>query len=106
MSTVRMRRGYQRVASVTYDAYVRMRNDRRNRHLRMAYHDGVLEIMSPEFRHDCGSRRIYDMVYAYAGAFDIPCQAAGATTFRAGVPRALQGKGREADESFYIGGRG
>jgi Uma2 family endonuclease len=103
MSTVQSRPGYQRVAGVTYDSYVRIRDDRRNRRLRMAYHDGVLEIMSPEFRHDRGSRRIYDLVYAYAGAFDVPCQAAGSTTFRAGVPGALEGKGREADESFYIG---
>ena len=103
MSTVRTRPGCQRVAGVTYDSYVRIRDDRRNRHLRMAYHDGVLEIRSPEFRHDRGSRRIYDLVYAYAGAFDVPCQAAGSTTFRTGVPGALEGKGREADESFYIG---
>jgi Uma2 family endonuclease len=69
----------------------------------MAYHDGVLEIMSPEFLHDRASRRIYDVVYAYAGAFDVPCQTAGSTTFRAGAPGALKGMGREADESFYIG---
>jgi Uma2 family endonuclease len=88
---------------VTYDAYVRMRDHRRNRHLRMAYHDGVLEIMSPEFRHDRQSRRIYTVIYAYAGAFKVPCEAAGSTTFRKGALGQLKGKGREADESFYIG---
>lgn len=103
MSMLRTRRGYQRIAGVTYDSYVRMREDRSNQHLRMAYHDGVLEIMSPEFRHDNGSRRIYNVILAYAAAFDVACEPAGSTTFRAGVPGELAGKGREADESFYIG---
>ena len=103
MSTARTKRGYQRIAGVTYDSYVRMRNDRRNRKLSMAYHDGMLEIMSPGFRHDNGSRRIYNVILAYAAAFDLPCEPAGSTTFRAGVAGELAGKGREAGESFYIG---
>ena len=103
MSTVRTRRGYQRVAGVTYDSYVRMRDDRRNLQLRMAYHDGVLEIMSPEFRHDRASRRIFVLIAAYCKVFDVPCEAAGSTTFRKGLPGDLKGKGRETDESFYLG---
>ncbi len=103
MSTVQIRRGYQRLAGVTYDSYVRMREDRRNRHLRMAYHDGVLEIMSPEYRHDRASRRILFLIAAYCKAFDLACEAAGSTTFRKGWHGELKGKGREADESFYIG---
>ncbi len=103
MSTLRLKRGYQRVAGVTFDSYVRMRDDRRNRHLRMAYNDGVLELMSPEYLHDRQSRRIYTLIYAYAGAFQVPCEAAGSTTFRKGEPGQFSGKGREADESFYIG---
>ena len=103
MSTARTKRGYQRIAGVTYDSYVRMRGDWRNQHLRMAYHDGVLEIMSPDFRHDHGSRRLYNVILAYAAAFDVPCEPAGSTTFRAGVAGELTGLGREADESFYIG---
>lgn len=102
-SSARARRGCQRIAGVTYDAYVRMRDHRRNAHLRMAYHDGVLEIMSPGFRHDRGSRRIAFVITAYAAAFDVPCEPAGSTTFRVGVPGTSKGKGREPDESFYIG---
>ncbi len=103
MSTVRKKPGYQRICGVTYDSYLRIRMDRRNRHLRMAYHDGVLEIKLPQDRHDRASRRIYELIYAYAGAFHLPCEAAGSTTFRKGVPGLPQGKGREADESFPIG---
>jgi hypothetical protein len=46
---------------VTYDEYVRLRRQPRNDHLRMIYHDGVLELLSPEYRHEGGSYRI-DMV--------------------------------------------
>ena len=103
MSTTRTRSGYQRLTGVTYDAYIRMRDDRGNRGLRMAYHDGVLEIMSPDYRHDRASRRLFTLIYAYCQAFNVPCEAAGSTTFRKGLPGELEGKGREADESFHIG---
>jgi hypothetical protein len=68
----------------------------------MAYNDGVLETMSPEFRHDRGARRIFSVVVAYCKAFDIPLIPAGATTFSLGVPGSRKGKGKEADESFYL----
>jgi len=69
----------------------------------MAYHDGVLEIMSPEYLHDHGSRRLYDIVAAYCVAFGVPCEAAGSTTFSKGQPGEDKGKGKEADESFFVG---
>jgi hypothetical protein len=103
MSTVKMRRGYQRLAGVNYDDYVRMRQHRCTRHLRMAYHDGILEIVSPPFRDDRGGRRLYNVINAYAGAFDVPCDDAASTTFSTGVPGEPRGKGREPDESFCIG---
>jgi Uma2 family endonuclease len=103
MSTARKRPPTPRLTGVTYDTYVKLREARGNQHLRMAYHDGVLEIMSPEFRHDRASHRIFDLIYAYCKAFEVPCEAAGSTTFRKGLPGELKGKGREADESFYIG---
>ena len=103
MSTARVRRPVTRLTSVTYDTYVRLRNARGNQGLRMAYHDGVLEIMSPEFRHDLGSRRLYLLVFAYCKAFGLPCQEAGSTTFHKGVFGQPKGRGKEADESFYIG---
>jgi Uma2 family endonuclease len=103
MSTARARPGYSRLTGVTYDAYVRIRNARGNGHLRMAYHDGVLETLSPEFRHDRASRRLFLLIAAYCAAYDVPCEAAGSTTFRKGLAGELKGKGREADESFYIG---
>jgi Uma2 family endonuclease len=104
MSTARSRRlGFERLTAVSYDMYVHLRNAQGNQGLRMAYHDGVLEIMSPEFRHDRASRRLMELIYSYCKAFAVPCEAAGSTTFRKGLLGGLKGKGREPDESFYIG---
>ena len=103
MSTARARRPVTRLTSVPYDTYVRLRQARGNRGLRMAYHDGVLEIMSPQFLHDSGARRLFLVVLAYCMEFDVPCEASGSTTFSKGEPGESKGKGKEADESFYIG---
>jgi Uma2 family endonuclease len=68
----------------------------------MAYHDGVLEIMSPEYIHDYGARNLFLIVLAYCKAFQVPCAAAGSTTFHKGLSGQLKGKGKEPDESFYL----
>jgi Uma2 family endonuclease len=103
MSTARTRRPFTRLASVAFDEYDRYRRAPGNRGLRMAYHDGVLEIMSPEFRHDRGARHLLFLVAAYCQAFEIPCSPAGSTTFAKGQPGQRKGQGKEPDESFYVG---
>jgi Uma2 family endonuclease len=103
VSTTTRNPAVTRLTGVTYGAYVQIRNHRGNRGLRMAYHDGVLEIMSPEFRHEKGGWSLGLLVCEYAVALRIPCQAAGATTFRKGVPRRRKGQGKEPDASFYLG---
>ena len=103
MSTARTRRRFERITGVTYDAYVRIRDDPGNRGKRLAYHDGVLEIISPEFRHEEGARSLLLIVLAYCKAFDVPSRAAGSTTFSRGLPDQHEGRGKEPDESFYLG---
>jgi Uma2 family endonuclease len=103
MSTTTKARPYTRLTGVTYGAYVRMRDHPGNNRLRMAYHDGVLEIMSPAYRHDCGARHFVLLVLAYCKAFGLACEGAGSTTFRKGEPDEPKGKGKEADESFFLG---
>jgi Uma2 family endonuclease len=92
-----------RLTGIPYDYYVRIRDAPGNRGLRMAYHDGVLEIMSPEYRHEKGGWRMGFLIAAYAEVFDVACEPTGSTTFRKGLPGQLKGKGKEPDESFYIG---
>jgi Uma2 family endonuclease len=103
MSTANASRAVTRLTGISYDVYVKIRDARGNNGLRMAYNDGVLEIMSPEFRHEKGGRRLFVLVFAYCAEFELACAMAGATTFRKGLPGELKGKGKEPDESFYLG---
>ena len=103
MSQTKTRRPVLVLGSVPYDTYVQLRDARKNRGLRMAYHDGVLEIMSPEYLHDAGVFHLSLIVVAYCKVFEIPGGGAGSTTFRKGVPGELKGRGKEPDASFYLG---
>jgi Uma2 family endonuclease len=87
---------------VTYDEYVRIRDHPGNGRTRLVYHNGVLEIMSPEFRHEVGAERLGMIVRAVASAFQIRCVGARSTTFRRGQPGLPRGFGKEPDCSFYF----
>jgi Uma2 family endonuclease len=102
MSTTMRSPAVTRLKGISYDVYVTIRDAPGNDGYRMAYHDGVLEIMSPQMRHDRGGRRLVLLVFAYAAAFELECEPSGSTTFRKGFPGELRGKGKEPDESFYL----
>jgi Uma2 family endonuclease len=93
---------------VTYREYVRLRNSPRNDHLRMTYHNGVLELMSPEYRHERGGHKLLLLIHAVTTEFEIPYPASGSTTFRKGELKIRRGKesrrgqGKEPDESYYF----
>jgi Uma2 family endonuclease len=87
---------------VSYDFYSQLRREPANRPLRMTYHNGTLEIMSPLYRHEKYSRRLGLIVLAVAAVLGIPCQGAGSTTFRRRGKRMLEGWGKEPDQSFYL----
>jgi len=102
MATVKTSPEPMALRGVPYDVYLRLRDDPRNRGLRMTYHDGTLEVMSPEFRHEKGARRLSMIVNAYASVLGVDCEGSRSTTFRKGLPGQLTGKGKEPDESFYF----
>jgi Uma2 family endonuclease len=87
---------------VPYGVYVRLRDDERNDQVRMTYHDGVLELMSPEFIHERGAHHLSMIVNGYAAVLGVDCEGARTTTFRKGVPKQLKGKGKGPDASFYF----
>jgi Uma2 family endonuclease len=102
VATVSKAAGPLALRGVTYDEYVRIRDHPGNGHTRLVYHNGVLEIMSPEFRHEVGSQRLGALVRAVAAVFAIPYIAAGTTTFRRGGAGVRRGHGKEPDQSFYF----
>lgn len=65
---------------------------------RMAYDEGVLEIMSPSLPHENIGRLIGRMVEAFTEELGIEICSVASTTFRRPDVR----KGFEADESYYI----
>jgi Uma2 family endonuclease len=88
---------------VRYQDYVHLRCEPRNDHLRMTYHDGTLEIMSPEARHETPARRFAIIVHEVTTEFELPCTPTGGATFRRGsAGKNTKGAGREPDESFYL----
>ena len=88
---------------VPWSAYTTLRDAPANRHLRMTYLDGTLELMSPEFVHEKIAERLGMLIRAVSRAFDITYQGAGSTTFRRRRRKPLGGHGREADLSYYFG---
>ena len=87
---------------VSYDFYEQVRKAPANRLLRMTYHNGTLEIMSPQYRHEKHSRRIGLVVLAVTSVLAIPCQGTGSTTFGRRGRRRFKGWGKEPDQSFYL----
>jgi len=87
---------------VSYDEYVRLRDDPKNDRLRMTYHDGTLELMSPASVHEHPCRRLGLLIAIVAEEFEIPCEGVRSTTFRRGGAAPQRGKGKEPDEAFYF----
>src|SRR4051812_499616 len=87
---------------VRYGDYVGLRDEPANGHLRMAYHDGTLEIMVPEYQHEVPSRRFGLIVFVITEELGILCHGTRSTTFRRGMRDMKKGKGKEPDESFYF----
>lgn len=80
----------------TYSHFLQMFADRPN--VRLTYDQGKLEIMSPLFEHDLGSRSFAYIVLAIAEEFKLPMLPGGASTLR----NKLKKRGLEPDECFWI----
>jgi Uma2 family endonuclease len=105
MATVtrKPRSGVVVLRQVPYEYYVQLTNASANRHLRMAYHDGTLEIVSPGLRqHEEPSVWFRWIVAAICRHRRIRFKCTAGTTFRRGGGAPLKGSGKEADESYYL----
>jgi Uma2 family endonuclease len=95
--------GIVTLQGVDWETYCKLRDEESNNHLRMTYLDGNLTIMSPQYRHDGNSRRIFLLVTTVAGAWEIDYMPIGTTTLRRTGHTRKKGAGKEADEGFYLG---
>ncbi len=90
------------LTGVRYETYLQLRDASGNRGYRMTYHDGTLEIISPELRHELMAERLGLIVRAVASACEIPYLGSRSTTFRRGRVGLPKGHGKEPDNSFYL----
>ncbi len=89
---------------IPWDLYVQLCDADEHRKVKMAYLDGTLELMAPEYVHDSISRRLGLFVNVVGEVLDIPCQGAGSTTFRRTFEEQglRQSAGKEADQAVYF----
>jgi Uma2 family endonuclease len=66
--------------------------------VRLTYDRGDLELMSPSIDHEVFKKRFARMIEVLTEELDIPCEAAGSTTWR----KQLTDRGLEPDECYYI----
>jgi len=83
---------------VTWETYLALATETDRPGKRIAYDQGVMEIMSPGILHENAGRLIGRMVEVFTEELNIEAAAVKSTTFR----RSDKKRGFEADESFYI----
>jgi Uma2 family endonuclease len=83
---------------VSWGFYERLLEEIGDRHIRVTYDDGRIEIMSPLPKHDRWGRWIGRLIELLCFELRIRCENLGSTTFRS----SLKKKGLEPDECFYI----
>jgi Uma2 family endonuclease len=83
---------------VRWSTYVALLEDMDNRHIRLTYDDGRLEIMTVSPRHEWSKKLIGRMIEAMTEVLNIPIRSGGQTTFK----KELQKKGLEPDECYWV----
>jgi Uma2 family endonuclease len=101
MSVVTKRPSTDRViiSNVSWETYESLLKDLENQSSpRLAYDQGVLEIMSPHLEHDSAKETLAYIATAAMEEMDMDFVASGSTTFK----REALKRGFEPDASFYI----
>jgi Uma2 family endonuclease len=95
------------IHAVRFKDYVKIVMTPENRHLRMAYHDGTLEIVSPKLRkHERPSDKLRIVITTVADRLGLPYDGTGSYTYRRAGNGPYRGKGKEPDQSFYFANAG
>ncbi len=88
---------------VPYEVYARLTEADANRHLKMAYHDGTLEIVSPRLQdHEEHSVKFRWIVTSMADHLGLTYHCSAGATFRRAGGGVYAGVGKEPDESYYL----
>ena len=83
-----------------YESALAMRGEKSS--VRIAYLEGVLELMSPSRDHETVKKKLARLVEAYSEELDIPLEGYGSWTLK----REEEERGAEPDECYSIGPAG
>lgn len=83
---------------IPWELYEQLRASDANRHVRMSYDDGELELMSPSQRHESIEIRFGLFLMEVASGLGLKCKPLGTTTLK----KPGLKKGKEADGCFYL----
>ncbi|HQU46646.1 MAG TPA: Uma2 family endonuclease [Pirellulales bacterium] len=86
------------LAGISWELYEQLRENEENWHIRMAYDQGRLELVSPSPSHEGIKKLIGRMIEAFTEEMNVPCRSLGNSTWK----RQELAKGLEADECYYI----
>jgi len=84
--------------NVSWQRYTRLLHVFSDRHLRLTYDRGVLEIMTLSYEHETSGRFLGRLVVTLTEELDVQIKDGGSTTFR----RKKKLKGLEPDDCFWI----
>ena len=88
--------------NVDWETYCQLRDEPSNYHIRMAYLDGELTLMSPELIHDEGAESLGLLVRGVTSGLGLEVKGIRTSTLRRGNARR-KGSGKEPDNAFYLG---
>lgn len=87
------------LCGIRWATYQQLAADLGEQPVRLAYDQGILEIMTPSFEHERFNRLLADIAQAIAFGKDLAIEQAGSTDFsRADIERGFQ-----PDSCFYLG---
>ena len=89
--------------NVDWETYCQLRDNPANYHIRMAYLDGELTLMSPEPIHEEGAESLGLLIRGVTSGLGLAVKGIRVTTLRKGTARR-KGSGKEPDNAFYLGG--
>ncbi len=84
--------------SVSWEGYETLLREVGDRHLRMTYDDGDLELMTLSFGHENAGEWIGRLIFFLAVQWSVPVCSGGSTTLK----KAIRRKGLEPDKCFWI----
>jgi Uma2 family endonuclease len=86
------------LSRVAWELYEQLRDNESNWHVRMAYDNGRLELMSPSPDHERITKLIARMIETFTEEMGLSARSMRSTTWK----RRELGKGCEADECYYV----